>query len=453
MAASSAARRVAFCALGCRVGRSDLEALAAALGPRFTRVAPGESADWVVVSACAVTADAASASRQAVRRAGREHPRARIVVAGCQAQGDAEALAALPGVAAVVGARDHAALPGVVARLEAGEDGREAVSAARAAAPSWTSAPAAGAGPARPVLKVQDGCDGRCSYCAVPAARGRSRSLPFDEALRRIASLGSGRAEVVLSGIHLGAYGRDLVPPSSLRDLLDGAAARRAVRRIRLSSVDPSELPLELLSEAGGAILCRHLHLPLQSGSDAVLAAMRRPLGAAAFARVVEAAARAWPGVCLGADVMAGFPGETGADHGRTISLLRSLPLAYLHVFAFSPRAGTPAAALPGRPPPGAVRDRAEELREFSRARWDGFLEDQVGRVAEVVVERVGRAQGEPFALGTSSEYAPVRFPSERARRGALARVRVVAARDGLCIGAEEGAPGRARHPAALADP
>ena len=412
--------KVALVTLGCRVGRADAGSVAGGLPPGFLPAAVGERADWVVVSTCSVTADAAASSRQAVRRAARDHPGARIVVAGCHAAQEGSLLASLPGVAAVVEPRDHPALPGLLAGLRGGAASEAALSAARRAAPPWDAAPEPGAGPARPVLKVQDGCDDACAYCAVPLARGASRSLPLDACLSRLATLGGGSPEVVLSGVHLGAWGRDLRPASSLAGLLRAAAAARTVRRIRLSSVEPSELPLDLLSEEAGGILCDHFHLPLQSGSDRILAAMGRSCSAGAFSRVVEALSRARPAAAIGVDIMAGFPGETEADHRATMSLLASLPIAYFHAFSFSPRPGTRAWAMKDVPRPGDAARRAAEIRELSRVRWASFLGALSGRVLEVVVERVEGAR----ARGTASQRAVVNFPAGSSRRGELVRVR-----------------------------
>ncbi len=417
----SRADRLATVSLGCRVGRADAGSIAASLPAGFRAAAPGERADWVVVSTCSVTADAASSSRQAVRRAAREHPGARIVVAGCHVAQEGEFLAALPGVSAVVGPRDHRAIPGLLLLLRDGADAGAALALARRDAPGWDGAPAAGTGAARPVLKVQDGCDDACAYCVVPLARGGSRSLPIAECLARIASLGAARAEVVLSGVHLGGWGRDLSPRLSLADLLRAVASARSVRRIRLSSVEPAEFPVEILAEEAGAILCEHFHLPLQSGSDRLLEAMGRPYRAAGYARVVAGVVRASPGAALGADVMTGFPGETEEDHRETLALVASLPLAYLHVFAYSPRPGTLAEAMDGRVPSEVAARRAAELREFSARRWSSFQEGLRGRELEVAVERIRGAE----ASGTSREYATVHLPAQGAVRGALTRIRV----------------------------
>jgi threonylcarbamoyladenosine tRNA methylthiotransferase MtaB len=279
---------------------------------------------------------------------------------------------------------------------------------------------------------VQVGCDQRCTYCVIPAARGPSRSLPFDEVLRRLASLGSRHPEVVLTGIHLGAFGRDLSPRRSLEELVRATARAGRVGRLRLSSVEPNELPRALLRDPEVAgLLCPHFHLPLQSGVPRLLAAMGRPYAPELFREVVEDVAAAMPGACLGTDVLVGFPGETEAEHRATLALVETLPLAYLHVFPFSPRPGTPAADLPGRVPAAAVRDRVRELLAVSERRWRAFLAAQVGREVEAVVERIDGG----LARGTTRQWVTVRWPSAGEARGAVVRVRVEASDGTECSG------------------
>lgn len=423
---------------GCRANRADTEALAEALRGRCLLVAPDAPADLVVVNTCAVTLDADAAARQALRRAARLHPGARLVAAGCSAELDAAPLRALPGVAAVVGARSRETLAGEVLRLlEAWDHGGESAPGTGAGTgldPEDAAAPASPlrVSPARPLLKVQDGCDAACAYCAVPAARGPSRSVPFEEAVAALVERSARHAEVVLTGVHLGAYGLDLTPRRSLQALLEAAAARGLGGRIRLSSIEPHELPLPLLDGPAARSLCRHLHLPLQSGSAAVLRAMGRPGAPEALRRVVEGAAARWPGACLGADLIAGFPGETEADHQATLALCEALPLAYLHVFPFSPRPGTRAASLPGAIPSAVARRRAAELRGLSDARWGAFLTAQVGQVHQVVVERVAAG----LARGTSGHAVPVEWPAGPEPRGAACRVLITDADGRRCLGA-----------------
>ncbi|HSM94324.1 MAG TPA: tRNA (N(6)-L-threonylcarbamoyladenosine(37)-C(2))-methylthiotransferase MtaB [Anaeromyxobacteraceae bacterium] len=423
--------RVAFMALGCRVNRADLDTMAALVDGAFSVVPEGEPADFVVVNTCSITHDADSAARQAIRRAARENPAARIVVTGCYAELAPDVLAALPGVAAVLGIRQQTAIRDVLVRL-----GGEPVAPTAKGAPevgvAWGPAPLEAYGHTRPFLKLQDGCDQRCSYCVVPLARGTSRSMPFDEALAQLARLGQRNAEVVLTGVHLGAWGRDLQPRRGLVELLREAVERRSVRRIRLSSIESGEFPTEaLVDPAISAVLCDHFHLPLQSGSERILRRMGRGYGPDAFRRSVEEVAALAPGSCLGTDVMVGFPGETDDDFRETVRLLEHLPFAYLHVFPFSPRPGTRAAGLPDPVAGPVVRERARELVALGDRRWRAFLKGLAGHVLEVVVERVEGG----LARGTSRRYATVRWPASDERRGQVVRVRVEASDGQECFG------------------
>lgn len=420
---------VALLGLGCRVSRSDLDALASTLRTPFALCEKGEGADYVVVYTCTVTADADAATRQAIRRAAREHPGAAIVVAGCYAEVRPEELRNLPGVAAVVGRGTAGDLEEILLSLHARRG-------AATAPPPKVRSPAPGRAPlpfhhTRAFLKVEDGCDAACAYCIIPRARGPARSLPFEEALGHVETLGRESPEVVLSGVHLGAYGRDLVPPRSLQDLVTAVERRDLCRRLRLSSIEPLEVPLALFERPMAGALCEHLHLPLQSGSDPVLAAMRRPYLARDYAYTVERVARSVAGICLGADVIAGFPGETEGDHRATLALLEGLPVAYLHVFPFSARPGTAAAQMPHQVPAAIARERAGELRAFSRNRWRAFSAAHVGREVEVVVERVRGG----YATGTARTYLSVRWRAAGERRGELARVRVEAVAEDVCLG------------------
>ncbi len=429
---SSLRPRVAFMALGCRVNRADLETMAAQIDGQFDLVAEGEPADFVVVNTCSITHDADSAARQAIRRAAREHPTARIVATGCYAELAHDVLGALPGVAAVLGVRKQMGLKDVLLGL-AGLPADARSTGPDPAQPSEWGSPRLDAwGHTRPFLKIQDGCDQRCSFCVVPLARGASRSMPFEQALSQLAALGQRNAEVVVTGVHLGAWGRDLQPRRTLPELLREAVERRLVGRIRLSSIEPQEFPLEaLVDPATSSALCDHFHVPLQSGSERILRAMRRGYLPADFERVIEEVAALAPGGCLGTDVMVGFPGETDEDFRETLRLLERLPFAYLHVFPFSSRPGTPAAKMTDQIPGPVARERARELVALGERRWAAFLKGLAGHVVDVVVERVEGG----LARGTSRRYASVRWPASDERRGQVVRVRIEASDRQECFG------------------
>jgi threonylcarbamoyladenosine tRNA methylthiotransferase MtaB len=266
------------------VNRADLDTMAAMVEGPFALAREGEPADFVVVNTCTITHDADSAARQAIRRTARELPAARIIVTGCYAEMASGMLGSLPGVAAVLGVRQQTAIREVLLALAGGGP-----PPTLALAPEWGPAPIEAYGHTRPFLKLQDGCDERCSYCAVPTARGASRSMPFEQALSYLALLGEQSQEVVLTGVHLGAYGRDLEPRRSLGQFLAAGVERRLVNRIRLSSIEAREFPIDaLIDPAVSCALCDHFHLPLQSGSDRILRAMGRGGDTAANRRAVE---------------------------------------------------------------------------------------------------------------------------------------------------------------------
>ncbi|MCX7635063.1 MAG: tRNA (N(6)-L-threonylcarbamoyladenosine(37)-C(2))-methylthiotransferase MtaB [Syntrophales bacterium] len=385
--------KVALATLGCKVNQCDGAAMTELLADRgFTVVPFGEAADCYIVNTCTVTARTDYQSRQLVRRAWRANPRAPIVVTGCYAHRHPGEVAVLPGVAAVVGEGAKGHLPDLVCRLLEGQSGgEEAITVGTVGGDAGIFAPELRCFPGRTraFLKIQDGCDAFCSYCAVPFARGRSRSLPMAEVLRRIANLGvQGYQEVVLTGIHLGGYGRDLHPTVTLTDLLRAVEAKRDIARVRLSSIDPTEITDDLMALLQRAqVICPHLHIPLQSGDDAVLTAMNRPYDGAYFRTLVENLVNLRPDMAIGVDVMAGFPGEDVRAFTNTCQLIAALPLAYLHVFPFSPRPGTPAAVMGGQVPEGEKRRRAQVLRIMGMEKRTTFGRRHLGQRLRVLLE------------------------------------------------------------------
>jgi len=382
---------------GCRAARADGEAIAESLRTSGSKERRTPEADVIVVNTCSVTAEADRAARAFIRRAHRLNPEARIVATGCYAQRAPQELAGLPGVAAVVGNSHKAFASEIALELAKGMDRADSGSA-------WVSAASLMAGgdsqliladdsfahsflaeaqvvpgaQTRPNLKIQEGCGNRCSFCVIPQTRGSSRSLPVADILRQVNGfVAAGGIELVFSGINLGRWGRDLKPAPGepqprLAWLLRQIFEQTELPFLRLSSIEPMDWDAELIglmAEFGGKRLARHAHLPLQSGSDAVLRRMYRRYRPWHYAEKVAALARAaGPELTLGADVMVGFPGETDSEFEETLEFVRTLPFGYLHLFPFSPRPGTRAWALHKECPvaPGVVEERMAAMRALA---------------------------------------------------------------------------------------
>jgi threonylcarbamoyladenosine tRNA methylthiotransferase MtaB len=429
---------IAYATLGCRLNQVDSRQLQTRLEDRGFRTVPfGTRADVVVVNTCTVTARAELSDRQAIRRARRGSPGARVVVTGCWAQTNPADVAALGGVDLIVGNADKPRLPDLLASLLHAEPGAPRVpgpprvevgdiAAARIEAPSRLGRIE---GRSRAFVKIQDGCQHRCAFCIVPFARGASRSLPGEVIEEEVCRLvASGHPEVVLTGVDLGHWGADLTPRSSLAALLQRLVQVPGLRWLRLSSMLPayfSEAVLDVLTTAPA--IAPHFHLPLQSGSDRILRLMRRPYTVAMYRRVVERLAAAIPGVGLGADAIVGFPGETDADFDATLELVNALPFSYLHVFPYSERRGTEAAGWSRRVDPRALAGRARRLRHAAAARGLRFRQGLLGRVEDVLVLQTrDRVTGD--LTGLTGNFVEVTFPGPDRLIRRLARVRVTAA-------------------------
>ena len=423
---------VAFTTLGCRLNQVDTLQMQAALEAGGFRAVPSVAgADIVVVNTCTVTARAELSDRQAIRRAVRLSPQARVVVTGCWAQTNPAAIAGLDGVDLVVGNTDKARLPTLLEDLLARPRSKSRVEVADVG--SARLLPVAllphANGRARAFVKVQDGCQHRCAFCIVPFARGASRSLApevVEDQVRQLVA--GGHPEIVLTGVDLGNYGADLRPRASLAALLGRLLGVGGLRWLRLSSILPSSFTEDVLDIVTTApTIAPHFHVPLQSGSDRVLRLMRRPYTSATYRRVVDRLAAAHPRLGLGADVIVGFPGETEADFAATLALVEALPLSYLHVFPYSVRPGTAAARLPERVDGRTIAARARRLRELDAARRRAFREAMVGRVEDVLVlETRDRRSGD--LTGLTGNYIEVSFAGPEHLRRGVARVRVTQA-------------------------
>jgi len=449
---------------GCRAARADGEAVGGRLHAAGLCPQQPAEADVVIVNTCSVTAEADRAARAFIRRAHRLNPEARIVVTGCYAQRAPQELAALAGVAAVVGNSHKALAPEIALTLLGAENARsERKVPAPPALVSVQSLLAGGPAPiwaddrfahsfleeaqlvpgaqTRPNLKIQEGCGNRCTFCVIPQTRGNSKSLSAAAVLRQVEGfVAAGGNELVFSGINLGRWGRDFSSaahpdgdssfPRTLAALVRQILEQTALPRLRLSSIEPMDWNHELIAlmtEFGGTRLARHAHLPLQSGSDAVLRRMHRRYRPWHYAEKVESLRRAaGPDLTLGADVMVGFPGETDAEFEETVALIETLPFGYLHLFPFSPRPGTPAWALHAEQPvPAAVvEERMATLRLVAAEKSKTHRRWFIGREVEAVTLHTPselEASGRTSAL--TENFLPVEI------EGRLAANRLVRAR------------------------
>jgi len=391
--------RIAFATLGCRLNQvesDELAALATQAGYRVVEAA--DPAEVYVVNTCTVTARADASDRQAIRRLRRERPGALLVATGCYAETQPAALGSMSELDLVVGNRDKYRLLELIGRGRRPGEGParpDAHGTTPAGELRMLAAPEAAAplglaplGRSRAFVKIQDGCQHRCAFCIVPTARGASRSRAVDQVVAQVESLvAAGHAEVTLTGVDIGHFGWDLQPRTTLAALIGRLADVSGLRWLRLSSILPAYFTPELVEAVTGSpVVAPHLHVPLQSGSDAVLRAMRRPYNGALYRRVVERLAEGIPGLGLGTDAIVGHPGEGEPEFAETLSLVQELPFSYLHVFAYSDRQGTEAAGMAGRPAAGEVRDRSRRLRALGDEKAAAFRRGLLGRAHDALV-------------------------------------------------------------------
>jgi threonylcarbamoyladenosine tRNA methylthiotransferase MtaB len=458
---------------GCRATQADGAAIERQLLDRGCTLANSSSAaDVVVLNTCTVTAAADAQARDAIRKLHTINPATQIIVTGCYAQRAPEELAALPGVTVVVGNSHKPQIPDLVVnsysspsrnfvpvhklagfsvanRTPAGPLGDRSVGAQYIAPQLATKPPTSRSDfsvesnrrphPApilvgdifhqhevlvapvlggennhtRPTLKIQEGCDNRCAFCVIPFVRGKSRSLPAETVLQEIRSLvDSGYKEIVLSGINLGAWGRDFSPRRNFLDLLRHVLDETKVDRLRLSSIEPLDVTRDLVALfASSPRLAQHFHMPLQSASDKILAAMHRWYRSEHYARRIDFIREQLPNAAIGADVIAGFPGETEADHAATMNFIASRPFTYLHVFSYSMRPGTRAANLPDHLPGATIKRRARELRALSEKKSAAFHRSQSGRMLSLLTLRHSDAtESSDWTPALSSNFLKLRL-------------------------------------------
>ncbi|MFW6080833.1 MAG: tRNA (N(6)-L-threonylcarbamoyladenosine(37)-C(2))-methylthiotransferase MtaB [Desulfosalsimonas sp.] len=424
--------------LGCKVNQAESEALAAWYRDLhgWHISARGSDANLCIINTCAVTSRAEMQSRQAVRKAVRTHPEAVIVVTGCGAQRDPEAFSGIDGVDYIIGHADKHRIPEIINQYR--NAGNFSVSKKSGREPLILNmdlsdykcfdpmpVPAAG-GRTRPFFKIQDGCNAFCTYCIVPHTRGRSRSLDPELAESEFRQLVSaGAPEIVISGVHIGKYGLDLTPEDSLVNLLRRLEPIEGGHRIRLSSVEPTELTDELLGFIADSVkICPHFHIPLQSGDHDVLKRMHRPYTPGDFLALTGKIRDMFPYAAIGADVLIGFPGENNKAFSHTLKLIEQSPVTYLHVFPYSPRPGTPAARFTDRVQAGEIKRHCRIIRELGRDKKRKFFSRMTGKILDVVIENT-ESQDNGRAKGISSNYIPVLVENEGAVEGMRTACRI----------------------------
>lgn len=409
-------KRVSITTLGCKVNQFETAGLEKAFQDRgFKLVSLTEEADICIVNTCTVTSRTDRQCRQIIRQLRRRNPKALTVMTGCYAEVARDEIEKIGGIDLIIGNRAKPKIPQLVDSFLPQSDEAPPLMNGKDI-DTWTGWPELVPAPmdhTRALLKVQDGCDVYCSFCIVPYARGRSRSLPLDGVLARMKGLAEGGyKEVVLTGVNLGQYGLDLHPPIDLHDLLEVLEDKKTPVRIRLSSIEPMELNRDILSLiARSKKVCHHLHIPLQSGDDEILEKMGRPYSSAGFAETIWTAIHEIPDVTIGMDVIVGFPGEEDRHFENTYHFLEGLPFTYLHIFPFSARKGTPASQLRNALPSTTLKKRSSRLRFLSQKTRERVYQGYIGKILEVLVE--GASSGGHFQ-GLTENYLRVFFNGKK---------------------------------------
>lgn len=401
---------------GCRVNQADSLMIERDLRARGATDSPAEQADLVIVNTCSVTANADQAARQTIRRIVKSNPEVKVVVTGCYATRRPDEIGDLPNVVQIVSNTDKDQLVDVLSR-RAGADlgtGSEPSTAERFGdgdgACGESLMPGVG-GRTALTLRMQTGCGQTCSYCIIPSTRGASRSKPLAAVLRDVAqAVAAGYKEIVITGVHLGSYGRDLDQPTSLTALVRALGEWQDDVLFRISSLEPMDCTPEIVELAAHSPrLAPHFHLPLQHGSDEMLRAMRRPYTSTFYRRLIEHIRRQMPHASIGSDVIVGFPGETDAHFEETRDLLRDLPLTHLHVFPYSDRPGTEASAMTPKVDGTATRERGRELRTIGAEMSRGFRTSQAGTARRALTVDDGSS-------AVTDNYLKVRLETRHAR-------------------------------------
>ncbi len=412
--------KVAFHTLGCKVNQNDTHGLEILFKNHGYSIVPFKAgADIYIINTCAVTSVGEQKSRQIIRKAVQYNPEAIVVVTGCYAQTSSGEIAGIPGVNLVVGMADRPRLVELVTDFQKNFQNQLTVNEIDSV---WTDLSVSDPGErTRAMLKIEDGCDEFCSYCIVPYARGRVRSMPLIKVRQEFLNLvAKGYREIVLTGIHLGQYGKDL--GITLYDLLQELLKIKGEYRIRLGSLEPHDLGKELIDIiTGNHIICQHLHIPLQSGSDVILQKMNRHYNLEYYAKLIDRIRNGNDLIAVGTDLIVGFPGETDKDFERTCNFITNQNFSRIHVFRYSPRKGTPAALLPQKVPKRTQEERSKQIQLIAAQSSKEYAEKFLNRKVTVLIEE----KNNEYWTGLSGEYIRVFVKSDLNLKNTLQSVLV----------------------------
>ncbi|MEW6713899.1 MAG: tRNA (N(6)-L-threonylcarbamoyladenosine(37)-C(2))-methylthiotransferase MtaB [Nitrospirota bacterium] len=417
--------KISIVTLGCKVNQSESASIEGSLREAGHEiVGTSDTPDVTIINTCTVTAKSDYQSRQMIRRAVKSG--SRVIATGCYAQLRPDELSAIKGLDLVVGNAGKAKMLKYLKRLP--ESAGETLENVESPEYTLTSQPYFSAR-TRAFLKIQDGCNLLCTYCAVPSARGKSRSLDPDHIAKSIEDLAlNGYKEIVLTGVHIGAYGIELEPKTSLFNLVDKIVSRYPQIRFRLTSIEPQEFDERFLDLINENLLCAHLHIPLQSGSDSVLQRMRRGYNTSIFRSLLEKIHSTCPDVSIGTDLIVGFPGETDDDFNETIKFIEEIPLSYIHVFPYSKRPDTPAKSFSGHINTEVKKERVKKAIEIANIKKTKYLSGQLNKKLDVIVEKNAVTSG--YYRAISGNYLRPLVEAKALQAGQRLEVRGVALRN-----------------------
>lgn len=420
--------KVSIQTLGCKVNQSESASIEGILRENnYEMVNHSDGPDICIINTCSVTSKSDYQSRQLVRKAVRSG--AKVIATGCYAQLKPEEISDIDGINAILGNSDKDGLLDCIKNLSRNNKPSVIVNPPTArlkSAPYYSDR-------SRAFLKIQDGCNFSCTYCTVPMARGKSRSLGRDDILSSVDGLiADGYREIVLTGIHIGSYGLELKPKSSLLEIVEQITGSFPQVRIRLSSIEPQEFKMEFLKLIREGKVCSHLHMPLQSGSDKILKAMNRRYSTAFFKELINNILTECPDISIGTDLITGFPDESDSDFNTTVKFIENLPISYLHVFPYSKRPNTKASIMDNQISTKIAKERVKRLLEISNNKKNAYMKRSLGSTLNVIIEKKIKNQG--FYSAISDNYLRIHVKSDSLISGQIIRVMVRNLTDGVLI-------------------